>query len=57
MGENNVVYVHNGINHKEFNPVACIKMGKTDILLTEISQTERRVADDCLHMHKGEKYT
>lgn len=55
MGYNNVVCVHNGINHKEFNPVVCIKIGGTDILVTEISQTERRVADDSLPMQKGER--
>lgn len=55
MGDNNVICVHNGINHKEFNPVVCIKTGGTDILVTEISQTERQVADDFLHMQKGER--
>lgn len=55
MGDNNVVGVHNGINHKEFNPAVCIKIGGTDILVTEISQTERRVADDSLPLQKGER--
>lgn len=57
MGENNVAYVHNRFNHKEFNPVICIKIGEIDSMVTEISQTEWQVADDFLHMQKGEKYT
>lgn len=49
-----MVCVHNGISHKEFNSVVCIKTGETDSMVIEISQTERQAADGLPYIKKGE---